>query len=42
MKNRPLYQIALTQVKGVGVAHARELVRVMGSEEAVFKGDIRG
>ncbi len=41
MKNRPLYQIALTQVKGVGVAHARELVRMMGSEEAVFKGDIR-
>ncbi len=41
MKNKPLYQIALTQIKGVGVAHARELVRAMGSEEAVFKGDAR-
>lgn len=41
MSDKSLYQIALTQIKGVGVAHARTLMKAMGSEEAIFKGDIR-
>lgn len=41
MYNKSLYQMALTCIKGVGVAHARALLQAMGSEEAVFKGDIR-
>lgn len=32
-----LYQIALTQIKGVGVSLARNLMQAMGDEEAVFK-----
>ena len=33
--------MALTCIKGVGVAHSRALLRAMGSEEAVIKGEIR-
>ena len=40
MTNKALYQIALTFIPGVGVMHARNLLQVMGDEEAVFKGDI--
>lgn len=40
MTDKSLYQIALTQIKGVGVALAHNLMEVMGDEEAVFKGSI--
>lgn len=40
MTNKSLYQIALTQIKGVGVTLARNLMEVMGNEEEVFKGSI--
>lgn len=39
--NKSLYQIALTQIKGVGVMHARHLMQVIGDEEAIFKEDVR-
>ena len=39
--NKDLYRIALTQIKGVGVMHARTLMQVIGDEEAIFKGDVR-
>lgn len=35
--NKDLYRIALTQIKGVGVMHARTLMQVIGDEEAIFK-----
>lgn len=38
MTDKSLYQIALTCIKGVGVTHARNIMQVMGDEEAVFKG----
>lgn len=40
MSNKSIYQIALTCIKGVGVAHARNLMDIMGDEESIFKGDI--
>ncbi len=40
MTNKSLYQIALTQIKGVGVTIARNLMEVMGDEEEIFKGNI--
>ncbi|MDD4778277.1 MAG: DNA-processing protein DprA [Fermentimonas sp.] len=40
MTDKSLYQIALTLIKGVGVAHARNLMEFMGDEEEVFKGNI--
>ena len=40
LTNKSLYQIALTQIKGVGVAHARNLMEFMGDEEEIFKGSI--
>ena len=40
LSNNSIYQIALTCIKGVGVAHARNLMEAMGDEESVFKGDI--
>ena len=40
-EDKSLYQIALTQIKGVGVMHARNLMQVIGNEEAIFKEDIR-
>ncbi len=39
--DKSLYRIALTQIKGVGVTHARTLMQVIGDEEAIFKEDIR-
>lgn len=41
MTNKSLYQIALTRIKGVGVTHAHALMKAMGNEEEIFKGDIR-
>lgn len=41
LTSKSLYQIALTQIKGVGVMHARTLMQVIGDEEAIFKEDIR-
>ncbi len=41
LTDKSLYQIALTQIKGVGVAHARNLMQVLGDEEAIFKADAR-
>lgn len=41
MTDKSLYQIALTRIKGVGVMHARTLMQAMGSEEAIFRGNIR-
>lgn len=38
---KSLYRIALTQIKGVGVMHARNLMEVIGDEEAIFRDDIR-
>jgi DNA processing protein len=40
LTDKSLYQIALTQIKGVGVTLARNLMEVMGDEEAVFKESI--
>ena len=40
MTDKSLYQIALTQIKGVGVTLAHNLMKVMGDEMAVFKGNI--
>ena len=40
LTNKSLYQIALTQIKGVGVAHARNLMEFMGDEEEIFKDSI--
>lgn len=39
--DKALYQIALTQIKGIGVLHARNLMQVIGDEEAIFKEDAR-
>ena len=39
--SQSLYRIALTQIKGVGVMHARTLMQVIGDEEAIFKEDVR-
>lgn len=39
--DKTLYQIALTQINGVGVMHARNLVQAMGGEEEVFKASSR-
>ncbi|MDR2816165.1 MAG: DNA-processing protein DprA [Proteiniphilum sp.] len=39
--DKSLYRIALTQIKGVGVMHARYLMQVIGDEEAIFKEDVR-
>lgn len=36
-----LYRIALTQIKGIGVMHARTLMQIIGNEEAIFKEDVR-
>ncbi|MCE5204931.1 MAG: DNA-processing protein DprA [Porphyromonadaceae bacterium] len=41
MSDKSLYQIALTQIKGVGVMHARNLMEVVGDEEAIFRDDAR-
>jgi len=41
MNDKSLYRIALTQIKGVGVMHARNLMEVIGDEEAIFKEDAR-
>jgi len=41
MNDKSLYRIALTQIKGVGVMHARNLMDVIGDEEAIFKEDAR-
>ena len=35
--HKTLYQIALTQIKGVGVALARSLMQAVGDEEMIFK-----
>lgn len=35
--NKTLYQIALTCIPGVGVIHARNLMKTVGDEEAVFR-----
>ena len=35
--NKALYQIALTQIKGVGIVLARTLIQAVGDEEAVFR-----
>ncbi len=37
MKNKTLYRIALTLIKGVGVMHARNLMEIVGDEEAIFR-----
>lgn len=34
---KAVYQIALTQITGIGVIHARNLMQAVGDEEAVFK-----
>lgn len=39
--DKSLYRIALTQIKGIGVMHARTLMQEIGDEEAIFKEDIR-
>lgn len=36
ISHQTLYQIALTQIKGVGVMHARNLVQAVGDVEAIF------
>lgn len=40
MTDKSLYQVALTQIKGVGVIHAHNLMEYIGDEEAIFKGDL--
>lgn len=39
MNDKSLYRIALTLIKGVGVMHARNLMQMIGDEEAIFKAD---
>lgn len=39
--DKSLYRIAITQIKGVGVVHARTLMQVIGDEEAIFKENVR-
>lgn len=39
--DKSLYRIALTQIKGIGVMHARNLMQVIGDEEAIFKENSR-
>lgn len=39
MSDKLLYQIALTRIKGVGDIIARNLLTVIGDEEAIFKSD---
>ncbi|MEA4916253.1 DNA-processing protein DprA [Proteiniphilum sp.] len=39
--DKSLYRIAITQIKGVGVMHARTLMQVIGDEETIFKEDVR-
>ncbi|MDR0421461.1 MAG: DNA-processing protein DprA [Proteiniphilum sp.] len=39
--DKSLYRIALTQIKGIGVMHARSLMQATGDEEAIFKEDVR-
>ena len=41
MADKSLYRIALTQIKGVGVMHARNLMEIVGDEEAIFREDAR-
>ncbi|HBG56542.1 MAG TPA: DNA-protecting protein DprA [Porphyromonadaceae bacterium] len=41
MSDKSLYQIALTQIKGVGVMHARNLMEVVGDEEDIFREGVR-
>ncbi|MBF6628476.1 MAG: DNA-protecting protein DprA [Proteiniphilum sp.] len=41
MDDKSIYRIALTLIKGVGVMHARNLMQVVGDEEAVFKESSR-
>lgn len=41
ISDKALYQIALTQIKGVGVTLARALMQAMGDEEAIFKANAR-
>jgi len=41
MNDKSLYRIALTLIKGVGVMHARNLMQVIGDEEAIFKANVR-
>jgi len=41
LTSKSLYRIALTQINGVGVMHARTLMQVIGDEEAIFKEDVR-
>jgi len=38
--DKSLYRIALTQIKGVGVMHARNLLKVIGDEEAIFRESV--
>lgn len=37
MNSKNLYRIALTMIKGVGVMHARNLMDIVGDEEAIFR-----
>ncbi|MDD2512050.1 MAG: DNA-processing protein DprA [Proteiniphilum sp.] len=37
MNDKTLYRIALTLIKGVGVMHARNLMEIVGDEEAIFR-----
>ncbi len=39
--DKTLYQIALTQIEGVGVALARNLMQIVGDEEQIFKESAR-
>lgn len=39
--DKTLYQIALTQIEGVGVALARNLMQIVGDEEQIFKEPAR-
>lgn len=39
--DKALYQIALTQINGVGVMHARNLVQAVGDAENIFKESAR-
>jgi DNA processing protein len=41
LNDKSIYRIALTLIKGVGVMHARNLMQVVGDEEAVFKESSR-
>ncbi|HPD44078.1 MAG TPA: DNA-protecting protein DprA, partial [Dysgonamonadaceae bacterium] len=41
LTEKSLYRIALTQIKGVGITLAKNLMQAVGDEEAIFRESVR-